>query len=151
MYPITYHRFKRQRKGEYSSHKKRVPERGNTPAPCDTHNRGGGSGRTDDIEIETFSAETEQPQDTVTEETDNYYFRDPTTIGKNIHSFLHRKKCMYVFSNVAVPGFDSILIERFPEYVRDMMQKKEDKVKAEFKVVFFHMCVLLSYIYMSEL
>ena len=54
----------------------------------------------------------------------------------------------YVFSNVAVPGFNSILIERFPEYVRDMMQNKEDKVKAEFKVVpprFF------SYICMSEL
>ena len=49
---------------------------------------------------------------------------------------------MYVFSNVAVPGFDSILIERFPEYVRDMMQNKEDKVKAEFKVGC--MCVFLA-------
>ena len=46
-----------------------------------------------------------------------------------------------MFSNVTVPGFDSILIERFPEYVRDMMQNKEDKVKAEFKVGFPHVCV----------
>ena len=45
-----------------------------------------------------------------------------------------KHRYIYVFSNVAVPGFDSILIERFPEYVRDMMQNKEDKVKAEFKV-----------------
>ena len=51
---------------------------------------------------------------------------------------------MYVFSNVAVSGFDSILIERFPEYVRDMMQNKEDKVKAEFKVGILCMCVFLT-------
>ena len=91
---LHLHRFKRQRKTEHSGHKNCVLERGNTPAPCDTHDRGGGSGRTEDIEIdtfeiETFSAETEQPQDTITEETDDYYFQDPTTIGKNEHSCLH--------------------------------------------------------------
>ena len=87
---LHLHRFKRQRKTEHSSHKKSVLERGNTPASCDTHDRGRGSGKTEDIEIDTFSAETEQPQDTITEETDDYYFQDPTTIGKNVHnSCLH--------------------------------------------------------------
>ena len=33
-----------------------------------------------------------------------------------------------------VPGFDPILIERFPEYVRDLIQNEEDRMKAEFMV-----------------
>ena len=37
---------------------------------------------------------------------------------------------------MAVPGFNSILVEEFPGYVRDMMQNKEDKLQAEFVVCF---------------
>ena len=37
---------------------------------------------------------------------------------------------------MAVPGFNSILVEEFPEYIRDMMQNKEDKLQAEFVVCF---------------
>ena len=37
-------------------------------------------------------------------------------------------------------GLDSILIDKFPEYVRDMMQNK-DKMKAEFKVGYVCVCV----------
>ena len=43
-----------------------------------------------------------------------------------------------------MPGLDSILIERFPEYVQDMMQKKDNNIKAEFMVgfVYVRVCVL---------
>ena len=37
-------------------------------------------------------------------------------------------------------GLDSVLIDKFPEYIRDMMQNKE-KMKAEFKVNYVCMCV----------
>ena len=44
---------------------------------------------------------------------------------------------------MAVSGFDSILVEEFPGYVRDMMQNEEDKLQAEFVVCFLciHMYV----------
>ena len=51
---------------------------------------------------------------------------------------------MYVFSilfYVTVPGLASILIEKFPEYVQDMMQKKDNNIKAEFMVGFVYVCV----------
>ena len=35
---------------------------------------------------------------------------------------------------MAVPGFDSKVVEKIPEYVRDMMQNKEDKLQAISKV-----------------
>ena len=37
---------------------------------------------------------------------------------------------------MAEPSIDSILIENFPEYVRDMLQNKEEKIKTEFMVGF---------------
>ena len=46
-------------------------------SPCD---REEGVEKTEEIEIETFSIEAEQPQDTAKEE-DDYYFQDPTAIG----------------------------------------------------------------------
>ena len=42
---------------------------------------------------------------------------------------------------MAVSGFDSILVEEFPEYVRDMMQNEEDKLQAEFVVCF--LCIYM--------
>ena len=81
-------RFRRQRKDQHIVHQKYTldNERGNTSLLCD---REDGIERTDEIEIETFSIEAEQLQDTV-EEEDDYYFHDPTTIGKltkiNLHS-----------------------------------------------------------------
>ena len=85
-YHLPLHRFKRQRKSEHSGHKKCALERGNTPASYDTLDGGGSRGRTEDIEIDTFSAEAEQPQGIATEETQEYYFQDPTTISIYIHS-----------------------------------------------------------------
>ena len=41
---------------------------------------------------------------------------------------------------IAVSGLDSVLIDKFPEYVRDMMQNK-DKMKAEFKVYYMFIFV----------
>ena len=69
---LPLYRFKQQRKAEHSGHKKCVLERGNTPASCDTLDRERSRGRTEDIEIETFSAETEQPKYTAIEETGDY-------------------------------------------------------------------------------
>ena len=40
---------------------------------------------------------------------------------------------VYFISYVTVTGFDSILVEKFPEYVQDMMKNK-GKIKAEFIV-----------------
>ena len=37
-----------------------------------------------------------------------------------------------------MPGFDSIPIEEFPEYVQDMVQNKGSKMKAEFMVCSLH-------------
>ena len=77
-----------------------VFEKRNTPASCDTLDRGGGRGKTEDIEIETFSADAEQTQGTATEETEEYYFQDPTTIGKiaNTSTQGNTEANMYMFS-----------------------------------------------------
>ena len=37
---------------------------------------------------------------------------------------------------VLVPAIEPISIERFPDYVRDMLQNKESKLKTEFMVSF---------------
>ena len=80
MFVISYIcRCKQQRKAEHNDHKKYALERGNGPAPCDKLDREGGVGRKEDIEMET-----EQPQGTATKEVDDYYFQDPTTIGKHM-------------------------------------------------------------------
>ena len=136
-------RFKRQRKDQHSVHKKYTldNERGNTSSLCD---REEGIEKTDEIEIETFSIEAEQLQDTA--EEDDYYFHDPTTIGKlmKIHSDIQNVFAMNFPCPVqhAVPGFDPISIERFPEYVRDLIQNKEDRMKPEF-MVGLYVCVCL--------
>ena len=49
--------------------------------------------------------------------------------------------------SMAVSGFDSILVEEFPEYVRDMMQNEEDKLKVEFVVSF--LCIYM-YVHAEE-
>ena len=48
-----------------------------------------GIGKAEEIEIETFPVEAEQPQDTAAEEMDDDYLQDPTTNGENY--FLYKK------------------------------------------------------------
>ena len=37
-----------------------------------------------------------------------------------------------------MPAIEQISIERFPDYVQDMLQNKESKLKPEFMVSFLH-------------
>ena len=95
----------------------------------------------------TFSVEAEQQQSIKTEGADDYCFQNPMSIG-NIctHQEIYTLIIMDSYTNyvsmscIAVSGFNSILIEKFPEYARSMMQNKEDK---EFLVGCFDVCVCM--------
>ena len=74
------HRYKQQRKTDHSATKNFALERGNELAPSDMLK---GIGIAEDIETtETFPKEAVEPKGTTIEEVDDYYFQDPTTIGK---------------------------------------------------------------------
>ena len=70
-------KIRRQRNDKYCVNKKHTHER------CDSLDREVGIRKTEEIEIETFPVEAEQPQDTAAEEMDDDYLQDPTTNGEN--------------------------------------------------------------------
>ena len=45
-------------------------------------------------------------------------------------------KCTLNIFFVLVPAIEPVSIERFPDYVRDILQNKESKLKTEFMVSF---------------
>ena len=90
------YRFRRQRKDKYCVNKTYAHERQNT---CDSLDREEGTGKAEEIEIETFPVEAEQPQDTVAEEMDDDYLQDLTTNGENY--FLH-KKCQFLMYTLCI-------------------------------------------------
>ena len=114
-------RFKQQRKGQYCVNKYAY-EGGNTWDLVDNEE---GDRKTEDVKMEM---EAEQLQDTAEEEVDDDDFQDSTIIGENCS--LHEYKC------VVVPAMEFITIDKFPEYVQDLMQNKK-KMKGEFKVGYY--------------
>ena len=104
------------------------------------------SGKAEEIEIAsvvpTEDGAVETQEDVILEETDDY-FQDPTAISKHCSCVLiilgnvygHKVHAVFNFF-VLVPAIEPVSIERFPDYVRDMLQNKESKLKTEFMVSF---------------
>ena len=70
------------------------------------------------------------------EEKVDDYLQDPTDICKYQplgKICLHTKLC-HCLPSLPVPVIDPIPTERFPEYVRDMLNGEENKLEAEFLV-----------------
>ena len=103
------------------------------------------SRKAEEIEIASVAPTEERPvetqEDVILEETDDY-FQDPTAISKHYSCVLiilgnvYGHKVYTVFIFVLVPAIEPVSIERFPDYVRDMLQNKESKLKTEFMVSF---------------
>ena len=105
------------------------------------------SGKAEEIEIASVAPTEEGPvetqEDVILEETDDY-FQDPTAISncscvliiltlRNVYG--HKVHTVFNFF-VLVPAIEPVSIERFPDYVRDMLQNKESKLRTEFMVSF---------------
>lgn len=70
---------------------------------------------------------------------DDYYFQDPTTIGTHHNQAFIHVMIIQEPTFPTVPGFTPIPVEKFPEYVQDMISNNENKLQEEF-MVRTHLC-----------
>ena len=82
-------------------------------------------------------------------EIDDDYFQDLTTLSK--HDIISTHETISLLCLLTVPTIDPIPIERFSEYVCDMLQDDKKKLIKEFSVSFPHTlsCIECASIYIS--